>query len=83
MGVSRYNSEGYPDPTTYEALTSIEKETKAARAYRPIVYVCSPFSGDVAGNIANARSTVDLLWSRGISPLLRICCFHSFLMITI
>ena len=22
-------------------------------------------------------------WSRGISPLLRICCFHSFLMITI
>ena len=55
MGVSRYNSEGYPDPTTYEALTSIEKATKAARAYRPIVYVCSPFSGDIAGNIANAR----------------------------
>lgn len=43
MGVNRYNSEGYPDPTTYEALSNIEQQTKAARAYRPMVYVCSPF----------------------------------------
>ena len=55
MSISRYNSEGYPDPTTYGALSNIEQQTKAARAYRPMVYVCSPFSGDVAGNIANAR----------------------------
>lgn len=32
MGVSRYNSEGYPDPTTYGALSKIENEMKAARA---------------------------------------------------
>ena len=55
MGVSRYNSEGYPDPTTYGALSKIENEMKAARAYRPIVYVCSPFSGNVEKNTANAR----------------------------
>lgn len=30
MGVSRYNSEGYPDPTTYGALSNIENEMKAA-----------------------------------------------------
>ena len=83
MGVSRYNSEGYPDPTTYEALTSIEKATKAARAYRPIVYVCSPFSGDIAGNIANARKYSRFAVEQGYIPMLRICCFHSFLMITI
>lgn len=45
MMVGRRNSEGYPDPTTYEALATIENELKAARAYRPIVYVCSPFPG--------------------------------------
>ncbi len=28
MGYSRYNSEGYFDPTAYEALTNISKERK-------------------------------------------------------
>ena len=43
MGISKYNSEGYHDPTTYEALSKIEKEEKAAkRVYRPLVYLCSP-----------------------------------------
>ena len=30
MGISKYNSEGYHHPTTYEALSKIEKEEKAA-----------------------------------------------------
>ena len=54
MGVSRYNSEGYYDPTAYEALTKIVQEEKAAR-YRPLVYICSPYSGDTEGNTENAR----------------------------
>lgn len=59
MGISRYNSEGYYDPTTYEALSAVgklEKEAMAAkRAYRPLVYICSPFSGDTDGNTQKAR----------------------------
>lgn len=56
MGISKFNSEGYHDPTTYEALSKIEKEEKAAkRAYRPLVYICSPFAGDVENNINMAR----------------------------
>lgn len=56
MGISKYNSEGYHDPTTYEALSKIEKEEKAAkRAYRPLVYICSPFAGDVDTNVNMAR----------------------------
>ena len=56
MGISKYNSEGYHDPTTYEALSKIEKEEKAAkRAYRPLVYICSPFAGDVENNANMAR----------------------------
>ena len=43
MGINKYNSEGYYDPTVYEALSNIEKEEKAARrVYRPLVYICSP-----------------------------------------
>lgn len=56
MGISRYNSEGYHDPTTYEALTKVEKEEKAARrVYRPLVYICSPYAGEAERNVEMAR----------------------------
>ena len=62
MTISKFNSAEYYDPTTYEALSKVEREEKAAR-YRPLVYICSPFSGDVSGNIERAkkysRYTVD------------------------
>ena len=51
---NKYNAEGYYSPTEYEALTNIEKEEKAAN-FRPIVYICSPFSGNVNRNIEMAR----------------------------
>ena len=79
MGVSRYNSEGYPDPTTYAALTSIEKETKAARSYRPMVYVCSPFSGDTVLNIANARKYSRFAVEQGYIPIAPHLLFPQFL----
>lgn len=56
MGISKYNNEGYHDPTVYEALSHIEKEEKAARrVYRPLVYICSPYAGDVKQNVNMAR----------------------------
>ena len=56
MGISKYNHEGYPDPTTYEALSNVAKEEKAAkRVYRPLVYICSPYAGDVEWNVNMAR----------------------------
>lgn len=55
MSIDKYNSEGYYDPTAYEALSLIEKEERALRAFRPIVYICSPFSGDVEGNVKAAQ----------------------------
>ena len=53
-----YNSEGYFSPTEYEAMTRIEKVERAAArtaAFRPIVYICSPYSGDIERNTENAR----------------------------
>ena len=32
MSVNKYNSEGYIDPTAYEALTIIEKEVRAKKS---------------------------------------------------
>ena len=56
MGLRRCNGEGYYDPTTYEALLNIRKEEKAAkRAYRPLVYICSPFAWDTERNMEKAR----------------------------
>lgn len=54
-----YNAEGYIDLTAYEALSRIEREerkAKKAAAYRPLVYICSPYShGCMNTNIENAR----------------------------
>ena len=59
MSVSRFNSEGYYDPVVYEALTNMEKEqcaaVRATSAYRPLVYICSPYAGDMETNAENAR----------------------------
>ena len=56
MGINKYNSEGYYDPTVYEALSNIEKEEKEARRiYRPLVYICSPYAGNVEQNVNMAR----------------------------
>ena len=61
MSISKYNSEGYYDPTTYEALKNIEKEElKMAGLYkpdefRPLVYICSPYRGDTEKNTQKAR----------------------------
>ncbi|WP_353892921.1 DUF4406 domain-containing protein [Proteinivorax hydrogeniformans] len=54
MGVNLYNSEGYLDPTVYEALTNIEKEKKAKKR-RKVVFICSPFAGDIEGNTLRAK----------------------------
>lgn len=51
MNVNKYNSEHYSDPTAYEALTLLRKQT----GFRPLVYICSPYAGDIAENVRKAR----------------------------
>lgn len=79
MGVSRFNSEGYPDPTTFGALTNIEEELKSARVYRPIIYVCSSFSGDVKGNALKARKYSRFAVEQGYIPIAPHLLFPQFL----
>lgn len=53
MSISYLNAERYADPTAYQALTNIEREEK--RQFRPLVYVCSPYSGNIDANIPNVE----------------------------
>ena len=63
------NAEGYPDPTAAEAISNIIKEEKAAKRYRPLVYIASPFAGDTETNIRRARGYCRFAVSRGCVPL--------------
>jgi len=66
------NHEGYADPTAYAALTKIEKEGR-------FVYICSPFSEDVEGNVANARRYCRFAVDKGYIPIAPHLLFPQFL----
>ena len=56
MSVNKRNSEGYYDPTAYEALVKIEREARQAHAFRPMVYICSPLSGNITDHAGDYYS---------------------------
>lgn len=66
--MNKYNNEGYPDPTAYEALTAVEREEKA-KQYLPLVYIASPFAGDTERNTEKARGYCRFAVSKGCIPL--------------
>ena len=72
MGIGMFNSEGYYDPTPHEAL-------KGIRDYRPLVYVCSPFSGDTQANTEKARRYSRFAVDRGAIPIAPHLLFPQFL----
>ena len=80
MNIERRNSEGYADPTAFEAMTKIAKEEKAKNsAFRPLVYICSPYSGDVETNVEAAKRYSRLAVDKGCIPLTPHLLFPQFL----
>ena len=82
MGINKFNSEGYYDPVTYEALTNVEREERAARkagTYRPLVYICSPYAGDVERNSENARRYSRFAVDSGAIPFAPHLLFPQFM----
>lgn len=70
--MDKFNNEGYLDLTAYHALEKIEKEEKAARKaanFRPLVYICSPYSGDTEGNTKKAQLYSRFAVTKGYIPL--------------
>lgn len=79
MSIDKYNAEGYYDPTAYEAMTIIEKEERALRAFRPIVYICSPYAGETESNIKAAQKYSRFAVNKGYIPIAPHLLFPQFL----
>lgn len=74
------NHEGYRDPTASIAMTHIEREERAQRlGFRPLVYICSPYAGDVKHNVQNARRYCAFALTRRALPIAPHLLFPQFM----
>lgn len=78
MSVDKFNSEGYYDPTAYEAISTVEKEERALRAFRPIVYICSPYAGEIEKNVKAAQEYSRFAVEKGYIPIAPHLLFPQF-----
>ena len=70
------NHEGYPDPTAAKAMRQISREVKRKDT---VVYVCSPYSGDIEKNVGNTKGYSRFVISRGLIPVNPILNLHGVL----
>ena len=75
-GIGYKNQEGYPDVVPYQAFANIDREQKR---FRPMVYICSPFSGDIAGNIKKAKQYSRYAVNHGAIPIAPHLLFPQFM----
>jgi hypothetical protein len=68
------NQEGYPDPVSYAALRNTER-----KKYRPLVYICSAYRGDVERNKEKARRYSRFAVDHGAIPIAPHLLFPQFL----
>ena len=61
------NSEGYHDPTPYKALKNVGNGSRPP--FMPLVYICSPYSGDVEKNCERTRRFCRFAYEKGNIPL--------------
>lgn len=69
MGVR--NSEGYMDLVPYQAIANIDREKRAETkaTFRPLVYICAPFSGGVEENRKKATQFAKFAYDNGCIPI--------------
>lgn len=72
--MGKFNAEGYYSPTEYEALRKVRQSEKASdfrtfSGYRPLVYICSPYAGDVHQNVENAKKYSRFALEKNAIPL--------------
>jgi len=78
MGINIRNSEGYIDPTAYEALTRIW-EVEKTKAFRPLVFICSPYAGDTELNTRDAQNYCRFAVGQNCIPIASHLLFPQFL----
>ena len=65
MGIR--NAEGYMDLVPYQAIANVERESKIG--FRPLVYICAPFSGDIEANKKKAAEFAEHAYKNGCIPV--------------
>ena len=72
MCISKYNHEGYADPTAYAALTKVIRQNRFA-------YICSPYRDNPRVNVMRARHYCKFAVSKGRIPLAPHLYFPQFM----
>ena len=69
MGIR--NAEGYMDLVPYQAIANVNREMKAETkiGFRPLVYICAPFSGDIEANKKKATAFAEHAYQNGCIPV--------------
>lgn len=78
MNDIKYNAERYYDPTAYEAISNLERRAKT-QADMPLVFICSPLSGDIETNIKRARRYSRFAMMSGAIPIAPHLLFTQFM----
>lgn len=73
MNKELYNRSGCKDPTPYQAIKNAKKR------YYPLVYICSPFSGDVENNVIKAQEYSRYALDKGNIPIAPHLLFPQFM----
>ena len=74
------NHEGYPDPTAGAALARIEQEEYRLRCpFMPLVYICSPYQGDVEHNTQAAQRYSQFVLAQKRLPIAPHLLFPQFM----
>lgn len=73
------NKEGYMDRTPYEAMKAIEKQARPHFDYHPMVYICSPYAGNIEENVFHARRYSRFAVKKGYLPITPHLLYPQFL----
>jgi len=49
------NKEGYMDKTPFEAIKAMERNKQPQFDYHPMVYICSPYAGNIDENVQKVQ----------------------------
>ena len=72
----RRNAEGYMDMTAFEGL---KRAQRTQFGWRPLVYICSPYSEDVEANVEIARRFCRVALQRRTIPVAPHLLFPQFM----
>jgi len=73
------NKEGYMDRTPFEAIKAIERKERPHFDYHPMVYICSPYAGNIEENVYNARRYSRFAVEKGYLPITPHLLYPQFL----